>query len=346
MAVTPLAALHRKLFDETDGNKFARLKDRLLAKHAPNERCAVRDIFIAYAKEGQLLHWRNFLMTDIIALAEPGECADFFSWCLEQPKLAYWAVDGMLKSMGKAAYAPLVALAASEDAKPSVRAKAIKSLAVFSGQPFDRGLMLDPGHWKAEQLRVADVLAWQVDGYPDGQGFAAPATHASLAAPQSALEKAAARLEKTLAVRRRREQDLAQPSNWLTIADQADLAQISERWTLPAQYQRFLADFSPIRVVIEGGDHGQGLNLYGAGELVKAQHGYGWNPVAQASIADWPANLLVIADEGADPYCIDLAAISDGDAPVYMAEHGTGAWHFERHADSFVTFLQEIAAAA
>ena len=73
MAVTPLAALHRKLFDQTDGNKFASLKDRLLAKHAPGERCAVRDIFIAYAQDGQLLHWRAFLMSDIVALAEPGE---------------------------------------------------------------------------------------------------------------------------------------------------------------------------------------------------------------------------------------------------------------------------------
>ena len=346
MAVTPLAALHRKLFDQTDGNKFASLKDRLLAKHAPGERCAVRDIFIAYAQDGQLLHWRAFLMTDIVALAEPGECGDFFTACLDVPDLSYWAVDGVLKSMGKAAYGPLVALAARGDVQQSVRAKAIKSLAVWSGQPFDLGLMLDPGHWKAEQLRVAEVLAWQADGYPDGHGFAAPATHASLAAPQSPLEHAAARLETTLAARRRREQDLAQPSNWLAIADPADMAHINERWTLPAQYQRFLADFSPIRVATEGGDHGQGWKLYGAGELVKAQHGYGWNPVVQASIADWPEHYLVIADAGADPYCLDLAAISDGDAPVYTADHGAGAWHFERHADSFVAFLQEIAAAA
>lgn len=345
MAVTPLAALHRKLFDETDGNKFARLKDRLLAKHAPEARCAVRDMFIAYAKEGQLLHWRNFLMTDIIALTEPGECGDFFTACLDVPELSYWAVDGMLKSMGKAAYGPLVTLATAEHAKPSARAKAVKSLAVFSGQPFDRGLMVDPGHWKMEQLRIDEVLAWQADVYPDGHGFAAPATHPSLAAPQSPLEHAAARLEKTLATRRRREQDLAQPSNWLAIANAADMVQINARWTLPAQYQRFLADFSPIRVVIEGEQHAQGLNLYGAAELIKAQHGYAWNPVAQASIADWPASFLVIADEGADPYCLDLAAISDGDAPIYTAGHGAGAWHFERHADSFIAFLQDCSAA-
>lgn len=346
MAVAPLAALHRKLFDETDGNKFARLKDRLLKKHGADERCAVRDIFMAYAKEGQLLHWRNFLMTDIIALAEPGECGDFFTACLDVPELSYWAVDGMFKSMGKAAYGSLVALAAREDAKLSARAKAIKGLAIVSGQPFDRGLMLDPGHWKAEQLRLAEVLAWQADGYPDGHSFAAPATHPSLAAPQSALEKAAARLEKKLAAQRRRQQDLARPSNWLAIADPADLGQIDARWALPRNYQRFLVCYSPIRVHIAHADYFQGLNVYGAAELLKAQHGYAWNPVTQEAIAEWPEHYLVIADAGADPYCLDLDAISDGDAPVYTAEHGMGAWHFERHADSFVDFLNEIAAAA
>ena len=346
MAATPLAALHRKLFDETDGNKFARLKDRLLTKHGVDERRAVLDILVGYAREGQLLHWRNFLMTDIIALAEPGECGDFFTDCLDVPDLSYWAVDGMLKSMGKAAYGPLVALAAADHARPGTRAKAIKSLAVFSGQPFDRGLMLDPGHWKAEQLRVAEVLAWQADGYPDGHGFAAPATHASLAAPQSPLEKAAARLEKKLAARRRREQDLAQPSNWLAIAQPDDLRQINARWRLPEHYQRFLACYSPLRVSIEHADYFQGLNLYGAAELLKAQHGYAWNPVTQESISGWPRHYLVIADAGADPYCLDLDAVTDGDAPVYTAAHGAGAWQFERHADSFVDFLQEIAAAA
>lgn len=346
MAVTALAALHRKLFDETDGNKFARLKDRLLNKHGVDERQAVLDILVGYAKEGQLLHWRNFLMTDIIALAEPGECGDFFTACLDVPELSYWAVDGMLKSMGTAAYGPLVALAAKPEAKLSARAKAVKSLALFSGQPFDRGLMLDPGHWKVEQLRLAEVLAWQADGYPAGHGFAAPATHASLAAPHSPLEKAAAQLEKKLAARRRREQDLAQPSNWLAIADPADLRQIAAHWTLPEHYQRFLACYSPLRVSIDGENYFQGLNLYGAAELVKRQHGYAWNPVTQESIAGWPEHYLVIADAGADPYCLDLGAITDGDAPVYTAEHGAGAWHFERHADSFVAFLMEIAAAA
>ena len=346
MAAAPLAALHRKLFDETDGSKFARLKERLLKKHAANERLAVLDILMAYARDGQLLHWRAFLMSDIVHLVEGSQHAAFFAWALGQPELAYRAVDGLLKSTGVEAYAPLVALAASGATRLEVRAKAVKSLAVFSRQPFDAGLPRDPGHWKAEQLRVAEVLAWQADGYPDGHGFAAPATHASLAAPQSPLEKAAARLEKKLAARRRREQDLAQPSNWLAIAQPDDMRQINARWRLPEHYQRFLACYSPLRVSIDGEDYFQGLNLYGAAELVKRQHGYAWNPVTQESIAGWPEHYLVIADAGADPYCLDLSAIENGDAPVYTAEHGAGAWHFERHADSFVDFLKEIAKAA
>ncbi|MED5595927.1 SMI1/KNR4 family protein [Janthinobacterium sp. P210006] len=346
MAVTPLAALHRKLFDETDGNKFARLKDRLIKKHGMDERRAVLDILIGYAKDGQLLHWRNFLMTDIIALVEPGECGDFFTACLAVPELSYWAVDGMLKSMGKAAYGPLVALAAADAARSSTRAKAIKSLAIASGQPFDRGLMTDPGHWKPEQLRVAEVLAWQADGYPDGHGFAAPATHASLDDPRTALEKAAAKLEKRLAAERKKDQDLARPSNWLVIAENADLAAIDQRWTLPEQYRHFLARYSPLRVYIDSKRYFQGLHLYGAAELIKGQHGYACNPVNQEVLAGWPVHYVVIADAGADPYCLDLSAIADGDAPIYTAEHGAGAWRFERHADSFVDFLKEIAAAA
>jgi hypothetical protein len=345
MAVAPLAALHRKLFDETDGVKFSKLKDRLLAKHGAGDRLAVLDILIGYAKEGQLLHWRNFLMHDIARLAEADEHAAFFAWALAQPNLAYWGVDGVLKSAGKDAYAPLAALAASSAASLEVRAKAVKSLAVFSRQPFDAGLPTDPGHWKPDSLPLDAVLAWQRDGYPDGAGHAAPATHASLDDPRTPLEKAAARLEKKLAARRRKEQDLAQPSNWLSIANPADMTQIKQRWTLPEHYRRFLACYSPLRVFIDSQQYFQGLSLYGAAELIKAQQGYAWHPDSDAAIAGWPAQYLVIADAGADPYCLDLGAIADGDAPVYTAEHGAGAWRFVRHADSFVDFLQEIAAA-
>lgn len=344
MAITPLAALHRKLFDETDGSKFATLKDRLIKKHGESDRQAVLAILSAYARDGQLLHWRSSLVNTIVGLMRPQELQEFFAWAVTLPELAYWGIDGLLKSMGKEAYATVVAMAISDSLPLEVKAKAVKSLAVLSRQPFDAGLSQDPGHWKADSLRIDDVLAWQRYGYPDGAGFAPPATHASLASPGSALEKAAALLEKRLAKERAQDQDLARPSNWLVIASEADLAAIDLRWTLPAIYRDFLGRFSPLRVHIESDDYFQGLNLYGAAELLKAQHGYSYNPVDQEAIADWPAHYVVIADAGADPYCLDLSAIADGDAPVCTAEHGRGAWEFTRHADSFVEFLKEIAA--
>lgn len=345
MAITPLAALHRKLFDETDGSKFATLKDRLIKKHGETDRLAVMEILSAYAREGQLLHWRSSLVNSIVGLMQPQEMKDFFTWAVTMPELSYWGIDGLLKSLGKEAYDTVVALAVADAMPREVRAKAVKSLAVFSRQPFDAGLSQDPGHWKLDSLRLDDVLAWQRAGYPDGAGFAPPATHASLADPVSVLEKAAARLEKRLAKERKQDQDLARPSNWLVIASEADLAAIDQRWTLPEQYRRFLARYSPLRVFIDSKRYFQGLNLYGAAELIKAQHGYAYNPVDQEVIAGWPANYVVIADAGADPYCLDLSAIADGDAPVYTAEHGAGTWEFVRHADSFVEFLKEIAKA-
>ncbi|MGK5055868.1 SMI1/KNR4 family protein [Janthinobacterium sp. LB2P49] len=347
MAVSPLAALHRKLFDETDGSKFARLKERLLKKHAVDERLAVLDILMAYARDGQLLHWRSFLMSDIVHLVEGSKHAAFFAWALEQPTLAYWAVDGLLKSTGVDAYAPLVALATSGTTSLEVRAKAIKSLAVFSRQPFDQGLPSDPGHWKAEQLRLDAVLAWQADGYPDGAGYKAPATHKTLVKPLSRLEIAAALLERKLALRRQREQDLAQPSNWLTVASAEDMAEIDAHWVLPEIYRRFLQWYSPLRVHVDGKRFPVGLHLYGAAQLVKAQHGYSVHAVHHHNIASWQSKLVVIADAGGAPYCVHLEERSiDGDLPVYRAEHGTGGWRFELHTDDFIDFLHEIARAA
>ncbi|MGK5026244.1 SMI1/KNR4 family protein [Janthinobacterium sp. RB2R34] len=345
MAITPLAALHRKLFDETDGVRFSTLKDRLIKKFGETDRLAVLDILTAYARDGQLLHWRSSLVNEIVKLMVPQELPAFFNWAVTTPDLAYWGIDGLLKSQGKDAYDTVVALALSSSLRPEVRAKAVKSLAVLSRQPFDAGLSPDPGHWKAESLPLEEVLAWQRAGYPDGGGFAPPATHPSLAKPQSPLDRAAAKLEKKLAFARKQDQDLARPANWLVIAGGADLAAIDERWTLPSQYRDFLERFSPLRVYIESEDYFQGLNLYGAAELLKAQHGYSCNPIDQQAITGWPAHYVVIADAGADPYCLDLSAVTDGDAPIYTAEHGRGAWQFERHADSFVAFLEEIAAA-
>ena len=301
-------------------------------------------ILADYARDGQLLHWRTFLLTDMVRLTEPGEYADFYAWSLNQPRLAYWSVDGLLKSMGKAAYGALLELAGNQDMTLETRAKAVKSLAVFSRQPFDAGRPQDPGQWKAPDIDLPALLAWKTLGYPNGAGHAEPLRHRLLDAPETPLEHALAALDHKLAALRAREQDLAQPSNWLAIASPADVLAIDQRWSLPEHYRRFLACASPLRVQITTANFPQGLHLVGASELIKAQHGYAWNPVTQASIADWPAQYLVIADAGGDPLCLDLGQVQGHDAPVLYAMHGRGRWDFEPYCASFVEFIAGLSA--
>lgn len=342
MKADPLAVLRQQLFDETDGAKFSTLKDKLLKKYAVEQRGAVLQMLTVYARDGRIVHWRTFLLNDIIKLVSAGEYRDFFDWTLTEPALTYWGIDGVLKTAGKSGYDKLVALALCSEQPLATRAKAIKSLAVFSRQPFDRGLPQDPGYWKAGDLQPDALLAWQRDGYSDGAGFAAPVTHPALDDPRSALDKLAARLDKKLAKLRQLDQDLAQPSNWLVVADPADIAQIRQRWTLPDLYLRFLTDFSPLKVFIDHRRYFQGLTLYGAADLMKAQQGYAVEPDGK-TIAGWPENYVVIADAGADPFCIDLGNIDNGDAPIFTSMHGAGEWKFERYADGFMAFLKEIA---
>lgn len=344
MATAALENLRTKLFEESESSKFARLKDRLLKNHGQQERLAVLAMLVDYVRDGQLLHWRTFLLPDMLRLTEPGEYTDFYAWSLSQPKLAYWSVDGLLKSMGKAAYGMLIELITKQDTPLDVRAKAVKSLAVFSRQPFDSGRPQDPGYWKAADIDLPALLTWQALAYPDGAGHARPARHRMLDTPETPLEHALAALDRQLAALRAQEQDLAQPSNWLTIASPEHLLAIDQRWSLPEHYRRFLACASPLRVQIETEDFPQGLHLYGASELIKAQHGYAWNPVTQEAITDWPAQYLVIADAGGDPLCLDLGHIDGHDAPVLWAMHGTGRWDFEPYCASFVEFIAELAA--
>ncbi|MGO4291059.1 SMI1/KNR4 family protein [Chitinophaga sp. RAB17] len=336
--------LEYKLSEETDGTKFSRLKDKLIKNFGESEREAVIQAFVRYAREGKLLHWRNFLMTDIIGLVLEGEeaYAAFFKWALTVPDLSYWAVNGYLKTAGKEAYPLLVTMAMSDEVKLEVRANAIKCLSVHSEQKFDSDLPGDPGYWKAEQLPLPALLKWQEEGYSLGVGYTAPATHPALQQPVTPLEMLAAKLEKQLAKYRKEQYDKANPGNLLVIANENDLARINEKWTLPETYALFLRDFSPLHVMLDGGDIEQGLHLYGAQELIVRQQGYAFNPVTDQVIQDWPPHLLVIADDGGDPYCLDLSMISNGDAPILFSRHGMGRWAFEEFAGSFMDFLKKI----
>lgn len=325
------------LFAESDGSKFSKIKDKFIKEHGT----AALPALTRYVQEGKIIHWRNFLLTDIINLIRENDSSykDFFAWALTQKPLVYWSIDGLLKSAGSEAYETIVAVASDENAALDTRAKAIKSLAVHSKQPFDRSLPTDPGYWKKENLRLEELTAWKQNGYPQGGGYATPEIHSSLQHPVTDLEKAAAALDKILKAQRAIKQDPASPSNWLTIADPASINAIQQKWTLPYIYLQFLQQFSPLKVYIDNEEFFQGLNLYGAKELIEMQNGYAFDTVKQTIIKDWPQNFVVIADAGGDPYCID---INNENAPVYSSMHGTGAWEFELYAESFLEFLQQL----
>lgn len=339
--------LENKLFEETDGTKFSRLKNKLVKDFGESQREAVLEIFMRYAREGKLKHWRTFLMTDIIGLVQEGEATyfSFFEWALGMPGLDYWAVNGCLKTGAKEAYPVLVTLALDDAREPAVRANVIKCLSVHSEQKFDAGLPTDPGYWKVEQLPLEALRKWQEEGYPHGAGHTAPAIHPALQQPVTPLEKLAARIEKKLARQRQQRYDKANPGSLLVIANPDDLLPVAEKWTLPETYALFLKNFSPLHVVIDGSGFEQGLHLYGAQELVERQLGYAVDAVTNKPLPGWPPQLLVIADDGGDPYCIDLSMISNGDAPVLYSRHGMGRWEFETFTDSFMELLKILAGA-
>ena len=75
---------------------------------------------------------------------------------------------------------------------------------------------------------------------------------------------------------------------------------------------------------------------------LKFQSGYSFDGLTEKIVENWPLNYIVIADAGADPYCIDIGNIKDNDAPIYTAEHGMGKWKFEKYTETFIEFLKDI----
>jgi hypothetical protein len=336
--------LRQKLFAETDGIKFSNLKDKLIKLYGESERKLTIEIFEQYIKEGKITHWREFLMTDLIdlILENESEYSNFFEWTVTTPKLSYWGIDGLIKTKGKNSYRKLVEIIVNESCQISIRAKAIKSISEFSRQPFDFGLPSDPGYWKKENFKIQEILEWQKNGYLDGLGYVKPKTHPSLKNPKTDLEKIVSKLEKKLEKSRNKNQDLANPSNWLVIADIESILQIEAKWTLPEKYLLFLKYFSPLRLHIDNKKFVNGLSLYGARNLIESQVGYSLNSNNKSQIANWPENFLVIGDDGGDPFCIDLGNISNGDSPIYTSMHGQGTWKFELFNDSFINFLKGL----
>ncbi|MEO8762999.1 MAG: SMI1/KNR4 family protein [Ginsengibacter sp.] len=344
MQINSIDNLRQQLFDETDGSNFSKLKNKLLKIYAVTQRETVINIFSQYVKEGKILHWRNFLLRDIIdmTLENENKYAYFFAWTITVPTLTYWGIDGLLKTQGKDCYEKLIELLQIESQQVSIRAKAIKSISEFSKQTFDKGLPGDPGYWRVEDLKITEIVAWQQNGYPDGLGYPKPQIHPSIANPKTSFEKLISNLDKKLEKLRSENQDESNPSNWLIVAGESDMIEIEKKWQLPGTYLLFLKNYSPLEVNIDGRKFVNGLSLYGAGNLIVAQSGYSYNTETQNKMNDWPINLVVIGDDGGDPFCIDIDATKDGDAPIYKSMHGQGAWKFEKFSDSFTKFLKAL----
>jgi hypothetical protein len=114
---------------------------------------------------------------------------------------------------------------------------------------------------------------------------------------------------------------------------------IKEKWNLPNNYLNFLNKFNPRGKDVEGEKFVNLLHVYGFSELIKNQDGYSYNPITKKTIEDWPKDYVVIADDGADPYVLDLSKSDGIDAPVLFALHGEGEWNFTPFASSFKEFL-------
>jgi len=336
--------LNAALFAATDGG-VACDAINTLAKHANKGNGQAKRALALYVREGRIDHMRMHACSCLAesVKAADGEFAALFREGLSDPELRYWSTLGYINSAGKDAYKELTKIAGDKAIPPGDRGHAIKCLAVFSKQPFDRHLPSDPEYWKETDLRLAEVTAWAKDGYPDGQGYSRPSRDAALDEPRTAFERVVSRLDKKLAKKRKKRQDLAAPTDWLAVAAPEDIKRIKARWALPSVYLDFLTRFSPVKVTIESRKFCNHFQLFGARELIEAQDGYSFNPVEKRPIEEWPAHLVVIASHGGDPFVLDLSKSDGKDAPVDNAEHGMGEWKFRRVADSFQAFLETLA---
>jgi hypothetical protein len=331
------------LFAAKDGTQACAAINKL-AKFAKAESVEAKQTLADYVGKGAINHMREFACAQLAesAGANDAKLESVFRRGLSDPNTQYWSILGLINTAGKRAYKDLVKLAADKTVPLENRCQAVKCLATFSKQPFDRNLPADPGAWKESDLRLSEIKKWAQDGHSDGVGYSAPLRHDSLNRPNSPLEKIVSQLDKKLA-KSREKQDPANPTNWLAIADPKDIRSVKKRWKLPSVYLDFLTRFSPIKLTISNRKYYNHFQLFGASELIQAQDGYSFNPVEQQSIEDWPAHLVVIASHGGDPFVLDLSKSNGMEAPVETAEHGTGEWEFERVAETFSEFLKSLA---
>jgi len=316
-----------------------------LSKLAKDGDGSAQAMLIDYARSGRYDHVRTFITSDLAraATARDAPLRPFFTEGLSDPVRGYWSILGYIRVAEAEAYRNLVRLLLDTRLRLDHRAHAAKCLARHSGQRFDRGAPSDPGLWSERHIRMAEIRAWLDGGCPAGPGYDEPARHSALDFPETRFEELVARLDRKLAKSREENQDLAEPTNWLTPASPHDLEQITERWRLPAVYLDFVTRFSPLRVIINSDIFVQTFVLFGAADLIEGQDGYSESSALKRRLEEWPPHLLVIGSDAGDPYVLDLSRSNGEDGPVLTAWHGTGSWDFQPVADSFMAFIELLA---
>lgn len=247
----------------------------------------------------------------------------------------YWIVRLASKLGQKETYDFLIDVIKSDEAL-EVRANAMKSIAMVSGQPFDRSLPKDPGKWKQTDIRMQELDHWISEGRPDGEGYPPPVLDEALFHPTTDFEVTVSKLNAKLSATQDR-LDFSSYDNYLTVSDEETWKRLIQTYRITGPYAEFLKRFSPCRAVVT-----KGMNeilLYGAFDLADKQVGYGVDRDGN-SLEGWPKNYLAIADRFGDPYCID---VTKENSKVFFAAHGEGDWKFKKAYNSFADFLDYLA---
>jgi hypothetical protein len=340
-----LIKLKNNLFETSDGVIVCDIlykKLPMLVKSSPED---VKNIYIEYAKTGPLTFHRGssisallnvinendkYLANDLIGLIKSSDSS-----------IVYWTIPCILTVLGTEGYPYVTEVVNNRNFDTGTRASAIKELSKKSKQRFDRGLPSEPGEWQESELRTDEVNQWVLNGYADGESYKIPERSPLLDNPVTEIDILASKLDKKL--EKDRGADLADPSNWLVQARVEDIASISEKWVnLPKDYLYFIKNFSPLNVTIYSNKFVDYLSLYGASDLILHQEGYAYDPIHKKILTDWPEEYVVIGDDGANPFVLDLNQSDGRDTAVYFAYHGEGDWDFKLHSKSFKAFLSKI----
>jgi hypothetical protein len=294
-----------------------------------------------------LIGIRDSVVSTLAESATPSAAwleANFREWLEPNSRKGqqYWAVLGLVNVLGSAAYPELMAIASNESLSTAIRAHAVKLLATRSGQTFDAGRPSDPGHWRIHDLDISRLSDWASSGYPKGPGYVLPPRDPSLDSPVTRLELAVSYLDRLLRQQRHEKFDPANPSNLLVQTPTDKVDAIGHQLRLPANYLEFLRRFSPLNVVVESRRFVNGLRLYGADDLISGQRGYSIDALTNLPIDGWPISMVVVGDDGGDPYTLDLSRTSESDARICSARHGAGSWTFRVVAPSFIGFIEQL----